>query len=156
MSNHDKTRKLANRRCGESLAESTLVLLILVFLILGTLDLGMMVFRYNTAAELARIGARAAIVRGADAPPRLPAWDQGSAPAGIRAHLRPLLDACGISDEQFHVTVEYEVDDEGVTMNEIGAPVTVTVGVDYTPFMTMWRGGATVRLSATSRMAVAN
>lgn len=156
MTGKTNNRGMRLRRSAATLVESAIVLLLLVLLILGTLDLGLAVFRYNLAAELARIGARAAIVRGLDAPPELPAWDGATAAVGIRELERPLLAACGVSEDEFQVTAVYELDADGESINRIGSPVAVTVTVDYTPIMTAWFGGATMSLTAQSRMTIAN
>jgi Flp pilus assembly protein TadG len=137
------------RRRGATLIETAIVFFVLILLILGTLDLGLAVFRYNLAAEVARIGARAAIVRGFDAPPDLPAWNSATAPAGIQALVQPLLNASGVTANQFQVNVAYPAG------NRQGEPVTVTVQMNYQPLMAAWFGG-TMTMTAQSTMTIAN
>ncbi len=52
------------RRRGAAVLETALVLPAFLIITLGTLDLGVGVFRYHVLAQVARHGARQAIVHG--------------------------------------------------------------------------------------------
>jgi hypothetical protein len=65
-------KALPNRRPpggegGQTLVEYALVLPVLLLLLLGIMDFGIVVFKYNTIANAAREGARFGIVRAGDA-----------------------------------------------------------------------------------------
>src|SRR5438552_607017 len=65
-------------RRGITLVETAIVLNVFLLLILGTLDLGIATYRYNTLSQAARNGARQAAVHGALAAPALAAWGPGT------------------------------------------------------------------------------
>src|SRR4051812_47653674 len=62
------SRLSRRRRRGATLAETTLVLVAFLTLILGMLDLGLAVFRQQLVSRAARGAARLAIVHGSVAP----------------------------------------------------------------------------------------
>ena len=64
-------------RSGVTTVETATILCVLLLLLLGTLDLGIAVVRYNVLAAAARRVTREAIVHGAEAPPERPAWGPG-------------------------------------------------------------------------------
>ena len=61
-------------RCGVTTVETATILCVLLLLLLGTLDLGIAVVRYNVLAAAARRVTREAIVHGAEAAPERTAW----------------------------------------------------------------------------------
>ena len=134
-------------RRGATLVEAALVTVALLSLLLGTLDLGIAVLRYNMLSEAARTGARLAIVHGSDAT-EMTTWDKGRAETEIKTALAPLLAGSGASD--FTVTVTY---DAGVTP---GRPVTVTVQHNWVPIVSFLFGTTAVPLTANSKMIIAN
>ena len=156
-----RTRERTNRR-GAALVEAAITLSAFLILVLG---IG--VLRYNTIAEAARTGARAAIVHGSLAPPELPAWDDAAAVTGITTIIRPLLNATGTSNSDITVTVVHTdrlpadrgdanstTNDPGITT--AGDTVTVTVSAPYTPLMTFIFGNRTITLTAKTTMVIAH
>lgn len=61
-------------RRGAAAIETAIVLPVFLLIIIGLLDLGLAVFRYNTMAAAVRYGARQAIVHGAKAAPLRTSW----------------------------------------------------------------------------------
>lgn len=147
----------SNRRQGATLVESAITLSAFLMLVLGTLDLGIGVLRYNTLSAAARIGGRAAIVHGSLAPPELAAWDDQSGTDGVSAVILPLLNAEGIQDESITVAVTYaDGPDKGTTTNDPGDTVTVQVSVPYKPAFGALLGLSNVTLTARTTMSIAH
>lgn len=147
--------KQTHSRRGATLVEAAIVTIVLVMLLLGTIDLGIAVLRYNMLAEAARTGARMAIVHGSDAPSEMPTWDSSLAATEITAALEPLLAASGIDTNDFSVTVTYE-QVSGSDNAKPGSPVTVQIDHDWVPIMSFIFGGQAVSLTAMSKMIIAN
>ena len=63
-----RLRPKAGKRRGASLEEAVILIMVFLTIILGMIDLGMGVFRSNLVSQLARQGARMAIVHGSKAP----------------------------------------------------------------------------------------
>ncbi len=143
-------------RRGATVAELAVVMGIFLTLVLGMLDLGLGVFRYNLLAQAARQGARQAIVHG-DMADRLGTWGpgaySGTAADGteIALAIQPLLR--GIDPAQ--VSIQAEWLDGG---NEVAEEhrVRITVSTPYQPAMTFIFGNPTFTLEATSTMAIAH
>ena len=153
-----RTRRLKTRthpRRGATLVEAALVTVALLSLLLGTLDLGIAVLRYNMLSEAARTGARMAIVHGADAPSEMAAWNAATAATQIKTALEPLMAGSGVAAGDFIVTVTYE-QSGGADAVKPGRPVTVLVSHNWLPIVTFLFGNAAVPLSATSKMIIAN
>ena len=74
-----KKNRMKQLRRGATLVEAAIVLPVFLLLVFGIIELGLAVARYNMLAEVARDGARMAIVHGADAPPEMAAWNSSSA-----------------------------------------------------------------------------
>ena len=141
-------------RHGATLIEAALVTVALLSLLLGTLDMGIAVLRYNMLAEAARTGARMAIVHGSDASPEMVAWNSTLAATQIKTALGPLLAGSGVAASDFTVTVTYE-QSAGTDAVKPGRPVTVVVSHNWAPIVTFLFAN-TVPLSATSKMIIAN
>jgi Flp pilus assembly protein TadG len=129
---------------------------VFLMLVLGTLDFGLAVARYNASAEASRIGARMAIVHGADAPPRMPAWDATLAAASIKSQLEPLMAGSGVPADEFAVQVVYPTDDAGQDLTQPGQWVEVTVTTNYTPMITTYFGTNPIPMRSRSRMIISN
>ena len=161
-----RTRERTNRR-GAALVEAAITLSAFLILVLGMLDLGIGVLRYNTIAEAARTGARAAIVHGSLATQELSPWDDTAAKNEITTLITPLLNAVGIpvtSDTVAVLHTDRSVangGDANTTTNDpgistAGDTVTVTVGAPFTPLMTFIFGGSTITLTAKTTMVIAH
>jgi Flp pilus assembly protein TadG len=80
------------REYGQDLVEYALVLPILLLLVLGTIDLALVVFSYDTISNAAREGARYAVVHPTDV-------------SGIEARARMLTE--GLDESALDISVSY-------------------------------------------------
>ena len=133
-------------RRGVSAVESGIVLLVFLTMVMGTIELGIGVFRWHTIAEAARIGARTAIVHGSLANSPWSASARGR--SGIQSVIQPLLTAAGFQSTPA-ITVTYV---NGT--NTPGSLVKVTVSSTYKSSLASVLPGGSVNLSATSTMAI--
>jgi Flp pilus assembly protein TadG len=154
MVNRMHARRKTQR--GAVLVETAAALPVFLLLVLGTLDLGLAVARYNATAEAARTGTRLAIVHGSDAPPRMQAWNAALAATSIKSHVEPLMAGCGVPADEFTVQVVYPTNAEGDDLNQPGQWVEVIVTTDYTPLMTAYFGSDPISMRSRSRMIIAN
>jgi hypothetical protein len=127
-------------------------------LILGMIDLGIGVFRFNQVSHAARHGARQVIVHGKHAPSgwnggpwgitKLDCWasDVGTP---IADALRPML--VGSHHDKTRIQVEWLE-----TSNEVERNVRVTVTTPYQPILFNVFGAAAIDLSASSTMPIAH
>ncbi len=150
------------RRRGAITAEAALVLPIFLTLVVGMLDLGIGVFRFNTLSNASRHGARQAMVHGQRAPA---GWNGGrwggtgdtpatidepstsSVPAVVA--VRPLLVNCPPSQTRVRF-VWLDGNDEA------GSRVRCTVTSEYLPILTIVFGGTPIPLTSSSTMPIAH
>lgn len=152
----------ADRR-GATLVEAVICILAFLTLVLGMLDLGLTVSRYNTVAEAARLGARMAIAHGSKAPTAAGyggPWTGIDNVMAIKAKIAPLLEAQGVLNGDIGVTVAHtDGSDSGTADNNPGDTVTVSVSVPHVPLMTFIFGtttGTPPRLTGTSTMVISH
>jgi Flp pilus assembly protein TadG len=143
------------KRRGTSLVETTLVIVVFLTLILGTLDLCLGVFRNNTLSQAARQLARQAVVHGSlssspwgpTAYGPVPANDTGA----IATTLQPYL--VGMDPANVTVTVAWP---DGDNAPDQHSRVRVTLSTPYQPMMTFLFGNPTYTLTTTSTMNIAH
>jgi hypothetical protein len=144
-----------NRR-GATAIELAIVVMIFLTLVLGMLDLGIGVFRYNLLSQAVRQGTRQAIVHGGMAD-RLGPWGtatySGTADDGSPIALAMQPSLVGLDPAQ--VTILAEWPDGGNEVSEHDR-VRVTVSAPYQPIMTFIFGNPTFTLQASSTMAIAH
>jgi len=160
MNGPAETRPISRRRTrrrnarGTTTVEMALILLLFLTLVLGMLDLGIGVFRYNLLAQAARQGARQAIVHGGLAN-RLGSWGpQSYSGRGDDSHpiaevVRPWLTAFDPSE----VGIQADWIDGG---NDVDRRVRIAVSAPYRPIMTFIFGNPTFTLRGTSTMPIAH
>jgi hypothetical protein len=142
------------KRRGAVLVETALILPVFLALVLGLLDLAGGIYRNNVMSEVARRGAREAIVHGSHAPPQRPAlgpqtWNGTAADSGaVPEAIRPLL--AGIDPADVAIRLEWP-DGDNVAPNRVRCTVTT----EYQP-VTFLLSGQPMILRATSTMAIAN
>jgi hypothetical protein len=142
-------------RSGVTIVESAIVLTVLTLIVVGILDVGIAVLRYNSLSDAARRLARTVVVHGAMAEPQHAIWgpDEYSAAASdnsaIAAAVRPLLIAASPDDVSIHV----EWIDGG---NEPDQRVRVTLRHTHAHFVPSLMGGSPVPLEAVSTMRIAH
>ncbi len=145
----------APRRVGATMVETVLILNVFLLLVLGTLDLGLATYRYNTLSQAARQGARQAIVHGALAKSPMTKWGPGTyngTAAGnseFALAIRPMLAGFKLSD----VAVRVEWIDGG---NAIQQRVRFHVSTDYRPIVAAFFSSAVYTLRASSTMPIAH
>jgi Flp pilus assembly protein TadG len=149
-------RRKVKTRSGATLVEAALVSLIFLTLILGTLDLGMAVLRYNVTSQAAAQGARLASVHGSQATGFLGSWGPatyGPAPGTdsnpIAQTIAPYLAGANPSA----VTLKVVWLDGG---NNPGNRVQVTVTSTYQPIMTFIFGKLNFSFSAVAVLVITN
>ena len=142
-------------RRGATMVETAIVLSVFLMLILGTFDLGIATYHYNTLSQAARQGARTAIVHGALAPATMGAWgpstysgNAGDASAYAQA-FSPMLAGFSLAN----VTIKLEWIDGG---NAIQQRVRYTVTTTYRPMLTSFFTNATYTQTAASTMPIAH
>jgi Flp pilus assembly protein TadG len=146
---------LRRDRRGVAAVEGALILSALMLLLFVLLDLGLAVCRYNILSATARNLARAAIVRGADAAPQLPAWGPNSY-AGNAADSSAMATVAAnwlatMSPEDVSVQLTWPDGD-----NQPNHRVTVQLGYSH-QFLTSSLGlGNSVLLQAQSTMLIAH
>lgn len=161
-----RIHKLGRARRGATIVEMAVVLLTFLTLVLGMLDLGLGVARYNSLAHAARQGARQAIVHGSMAN-RLGVWGPATVgPFSLSATppsiVLPSTDAADIAAFIQPTLVHFNPVEVTVTVawpegdNEFGKAVTVTLSAPYRPMMTFIFGNPTITLTAESTMSIAH
>lgn len=148
--------RLQDRRRGTTMVEFGVIVTLLVFLIAGTVVMGLGVFRYLQLAHLAREAARYAIVHGTGY-----AQDTGNAAATSQSIYDNAIlpNAAGLDLSALSYTVTWDqansADYASATSNPPGQPVAnmviVTVSYQWVPEGLF--GGIT--LSSTSEMPMA-
>lgn len=155
-------RSWLKHRRGASLVETAFIGSVFLILVLGALDLGISVLRFNSISQAARMAVREAIVHGDLAPA---GWnggnwgavtltvqasntEGGATPAGALAQAaRPALVACDL--DATTITAEWP---DG--SNVLERPVRVTVTTTTQPVLTfLFGGGFDLRAVATMPMA---
>lgn len=146
-------RGLRRQRRGATLVEAAIVLPVFLTLVLGLLDLAGAVYRHNLISEVARRGAREAMVLGGGAAPRrVPLGPQtwmGTAadPGDVGEAVRPLL--AGIAPADVSLRLEWP-DGGNAAPNRVRCTAT-TQYQGATFVLTGWP----ITLRATSTMAIA-
>jgi Flp pilus assembly protein TadG len=146
------------KRRGTSLVETALVMVVFLTLILGTLDLGLGVFRNNTLSQAARQLARQAVVHGSLSQEVTTPWGPSTYgpvaandTGAIATALQPYL--VGMDPANVTVTVTWL---DGGNAPDQDQRVRVTLSVPYQPMMTFIFGNPTYTLTATSTMYIAH
>ena len=135
--------------------ETAIILNVFLMLILGTFDLGIATYRYNTLSQVARQGARQAIVHGSLASPAMTAWGpttyNGTAGDGsvYAQAVSPMLVGFVLGN----VTIKVEWLDGG---NAVQQRVRYTVTTTYRPIITSFFSSSSFTQSAASTMPIAH
>ena len=124
-------------------------------LILGTLDLGMATYRFNTLSQAARQGARQAAVHGALATSAMGTWGPTSynGTAGDGSVYAQAVSPMLVGFTLNNVTIKVEWIDGS---NAIQKRVRYTVSTTYTPIVTSYFSNASYAQSAASTMPIAH
>jgi Flp pilus assembly protein TadG len=135
------------RQRGQALVEFAVVMPVIVFAILGLLDLGRAIYSYNTLAQSARQAARTAIVNQTEATVKATAIASG-ATLGLTT---TNVDVCFKSPTSTQTSCSASTDDCALATREIGCLAIVRTHVAYapmTPVVSLFL--STINLSSTS------
>lgn len=145
MTTRGSGRRGARQR-GTTIVEMAVVAPVVLILLIGTMDLGIAVYAYNTMAEAARAGTRYAAVHGSKAKKQAgPAANDPEVEKTVRAY------APGVIASDLTVASSWPDGD-----NEPGSRVTVTVNYDYRPATTWIIGFTKLKLGSSSTMYISN
>lgn len=137
---------------GSSMVEFAIAALALLLFVFGILEFGRALYAYHTISNAARLGSRWAIVRGASCAAPLDHCQATS--ADVQTYTRTQIFAL-LDPSQLNVTANWPGGNGcAAGSNARGCPVTVTVSYQFgfiLPFIS-----ATVPLSSTSQMTIAN
>jgi Flp pilus assembly protein TadG len=140
-------------RRGATLVEGAIVLSTLLVIVLGSLDLSLAVWQYNTLAQAARQGAREAAVHGAQAAPVRIVWGPATrvviANDGSDIALAVGPSLVGIAPDEVTITIEWP---DGV--NTFQSRVRCTITTEYEPVVASLFADSPWTLTATSNMAI--
>ena len=137
-----KGRRTARR--GVTVVEMAVVAPVVLFVLLGTFDLGIAVYAYNTMAEAARAGTRYAAVHGSQSSTKVGPTANDTTVANVVKSYAP-----GTVVADLAITSTWPDDD-----NNPGSDVTVTVVYTYRPAIAWLLGAKTLKLSSTSTMTI--
>lgn len=145
-------REWNGRRAGVAAVEAALLLPICLIGLIALLDLALAVAQYNSLAECARRGARAAIVRGGQSSVVSPIGPDAWTGTADQSHsltdeFRSLLVSMPPGDVQ--VTAEWPDGD-----NRRGDRVSVTLSFEHTSLVTTLFGSEPWQLTAASTMRI--
>lgn len=140
-------------RRGATLVEGAIVLATLVMVVLGSLDLSLAVWRYNTVSQAARQGAREAAVHGAQAGPARTIWGPATrvvvANDGSEIAAAVLPSLVGIAPDAVTIRIEWP---DGV--NTFQSRVRCTITTQYEPIVASLFVRSPWTLTATSNMSI--
>lgn len=137
------------------MVETAIIMTVLIMLTLGSTDIGIATYRYNTISQAARQGARQAMVHGALAAPAMTVWGPGNY-SGTAADGSPYAQAVSpmlVGMNLNNVTITVEWIDGG---NAIQQRVRFTVSTTYRPLVTFIFAKASYPLSASSTLPIAH
>lgn len=135
---------------GASLPETVIVMAVLMFLILGIIDFGRALYTYSFVAQLAREGARWAIVRGTDC---TVLTDCSATQAEVQTYVQSLSEGATTASS---ITATYTSPSCGGSPPFApGCTIAVTVSYPF-KFMFPFLPSSTLNFSSTSEMVVSN
>ena len=151
-SQRDTSPRAGNRR-GAVVVESAIVISVFLVILLGTLDLGLAVLRYNVLSEAARRMARTASVRGERAAPEHPVWGPNlyNGTAGDGSMYADSIENILVTMHPSDVQIKLEWLDGG---NQTGQRVRVRLIMNHDTIIPFLFGAADLQLTARSVMRI--
>lgn len=144
---------------GASLPETAIVISVLLALMFGIIDFGRAIYTYSFVAQLARQGARWAIVRGANCTAFATACPAQSGTTDVEPFVQSLnvgaLKTSNISASLAWTPPNSGVNCSTIDSNQPGCIAVVTVSYPFS-FMLPWVPNTTVTMSSTSQMVISN
>ena len=145
--------KVRHGQRGASLVETVIVMGVLLALMFGIIDFGRALYTYSFVAQLARQGARWAIVRGANCTVLCPSGPAG--PSDVQTYVRSLSE--GATDpSQMTVTPVWSGTSGCTASHTPGCLVTVTVSYPFRFFLPFVLPNHSITMSSSSQMVVSN
>jgi Flp pilus assembly protein TadG len=150
-----------HRERGSALAETAIVMTVLLMLMFGIIDFGRALYTYSFVAQLAREGARWAIVRGKDC--TLLTTPTGTCPAqkgsaDIEPYIQSLNEGA-TNASSITASLNFLAPPSGIGCptvgNSPGCEAQVTVTYPFT-FMLPFLPKAGISMSSTSEMVISN
>ena len=146
------------RRSGTALVETAITITVLLSLLLGSLDLGVAVFRQHALSQAARQGVRKAIVHGSLAPTSWNGgpWGPGTYGPVAATDTDPKAQAIApflTGMDPSTVTVTYTWPDGKNTAEK---RVQVSLSTTWTPILGFVFGSSPVTITASSEMQIAH
>jgi hypothetical protein len=140
---------------GASLPETAIVMAVFLALMFGIVDFGRALYTYSTVAQLAREGARWAIVRGANCnlyPTACPAQHGHD---DIEPYVQS-LNVGGMDTHSISADLEFTTPcGNNASDNQPGCTASVTVSYVFS-FMMPWVPHTQITMTSTSQMIIAN
>jgi len=140
---------------GVSLPETAIVMAVLLAIMFGIIDFGRALYTYSSVAQLAREGARWAMVRGSNCTVYASACPAVTGNSDIQPYVQSLspggMDVGSISADLQFVTPCAN----NKSGNQAGCTASVTVSYPFS-FMLPWVPNTTITMSSTSQMTIAN
>ncbi|MEX2287981.1 MAG: TadE family protein [Planctomycetaceae bacterium] len=145
-------RRLSRRR-GAAIIEGAIVIGVFLVILLGTLDLGLAVLRYNVLSEAARRLARSATLHGERAAPERSAWgpDTYKGTAGDGSDYAGAINKILVTMELNDVKISLEWLDDG---NASGDRVLARLDVKHHTIIPFLFGKGDLQLTAKSVMRI--
>lgn len=161
-------KRVKHRERGTTLPETAIVVAVLLALVFGIIEFGRAVYTYGLVADMARKGARWAIVRGNlctklgdpikyPSPPYSPSYGCPAANQDVVAYVQGLSEG---ATNPAAITVVPNWPGTGITctptngFNSSGCPVTVTVKYPFSFIAPYMPGIPTIMMSSTSTMII--
>lgn len=145
----------SDKRSGATMVETAIVLSVFLLLIIGTLDLGLATYRFNTISQAARQGARQAMVHGSFAPPAMATWGPATyaGTAGDGSVYAQAVSPMLVGFTLNNVTIKFEWLDGGTAVQQ---RVRCTLTTTYRPILTGVFSSSTYTSTAASTMPIAH
>jgi|ERR1700722_2709263 Flp pilus assembly protein TadG len=151
MANAARQMKARHGQRGASLVETVIVMGVLLALMFGIIDFGRALYTYSFVAQIARQGARWAIVRGANCAVLTPC---PALQSDIQTYVRSLSEGA-TNPSQITVTADWGTPACDASHTP-GCVVTVTVTYPFKFFLPFVLPGQVITMSSSSKMVVSN
>jgi Flp pilus assembly protein TadG len=149
------------RERGASLPETAIIMAVLLAMMFGIIDFGRALYTYSFVAQLARQGARWAIVRGADCTAYSSACPAAKGSTDIQPYIQSLNEGA-MNGSQIQANLQFSSNSAncpnasaGLPSNKPGCIAQVTVSYPFS-FMLPWVPNTTITMTSTSQMIIAN
>lgn len=147
---------------GASLPETAIIMTVLLAMMFGIIDFGRALYTYSFVAQLARQGARWAIVRGANCTAYATACPAAMGTTDIEPYIQSLNEGA-MNTSQIAATLQFSSASadcanqaSGIASNQPGCIAKVTVRYPFNFLLPWVLPGTTITMTSTSQMVIAN